>query len=75
MKYNVHLYREMKLFYPDIEAGSMEEAAGMAQNFLTEEAASVEDCDGENIAALIDLVGDEEYSQTRLIDYKTGGAK
>jgi len=68
--YNVHLYREMRLAYSGIEAASPEAAADKARDLATDQADSIDDCEGETLAALVDLVGDEEYSQTRLIDFE-----
>jgi hypothetical protein len=67
--YNVHIFREMRLFYPGIDASSHEEAASIAADKLTEEAEYTEDCDGQNLAALVDLAGDAEFEQSRIIDF------
>jgi hypothetical protein len=69
-KYNVHLYREMRLEYVGIEAETPEAAALIARDRATDDADNVEDCEGENLAALIDIVGDEEYEQSCLIDFE-----
>ncbi len=68
--YNVHIYREMRLFFPGIEAGSPEEAAAIAADKLTEDAEYTDDCEGENLAALVDVVGDEEFEQSVTIDFE-----
>ncbi len=68
--YNVHLYREMRLFFPGIEASTPAEAAGIAAGKMTCDAASTEDCDGENLAALVDVVGDPEFRQSIAIDFE-----
>lgn len=68
-KYHVHLYREMRLYYPGIEAASHEEAARIASQKSVLEAEGCEDCDGEDIAALVDVEGDTEYEQSRVIDF------
>jgi len=68
--YNVHIYREMRLVFGGIEADSPEAAAAIARDKLTSDADSIDDCDGETFAALIDVAGDEEYEQSRTIDFE-----
>ena len=67
--YNVHIYREMKLKFDGIEAESPEAAAEIARDRLTEDADDIDDCDGETIAALVDVAGDEDFTRSRLIDF------
>lgn len=67
--YNVHIYREMKLRFDGIEADTHETAAGIAREKPTDEANSIEDCEGITLAALVDVVGDEDYGQSRMIDF------
>ena len=67
--YNVHIYREMRLYFPAITADTPGQAARIAADRLTAEAEYTEDCDGENLAALIDLVGDDEFTQSVTIDF------
>jgi hypothetical protein len=67
--YNVHIYREMRLFFPGIEASSPEMAASLASQKLEDDAALIDACDGETLAALVDLVGDTDYSQSVTIDF------
>lgn len=74
-KYNVHVYREMRLFYPDIEAATLAEAAEKARNMTTDDATVIDDCEGETFAALVDMVGDDEYHQTRLFDFEHNGVE
>jgi hypothetical protein len=69
-KYIVHLYREMKLSYTGIEADTPEAAAAIAGGKPTDDADNVEDCDGDNLAALVDVAGDEDYSQSVSIDFE-----
>ena len=64
-KYIVHLYREMRLSYADIEADTPEAAAAIARDQPTGDADDIEDCEGENLAALVDMAGDEDYEQSR----------
>ena len=66
--YNVHLYREMRLFFPGIEANTPEDAARLAADKDFDDADDFSDCDGENLAALVDIVGDEDYSESVTID-------
>lgn len=70
MLYNVHIYREMRLTYGGIEAASHEEAAQIARSRATDDADSLEDCDGETFAALVDVAGDEDFAQSRTIDFE-----
>jgi hypothetical protein len=70
--YHVHIYREMRLYFPAIEADSPKAAAQFAAGKPTGDAEYTEDCDGENIAALIDVDGDEQYSQSVTIDFEAG---
>jgi hypothetical protein len=68
--YNVHLYREMRLVFERIETDTPEAAADIARDKPTCDAADIDDCDGEASAALVDVVGDEEYLQTKMIDFE-----
>jgi hypothetical protein len=68
--YNVHLYREMRLFFPGIEAETPEAAAANARDRLTEDADDIRDCDGEDLGALVDVVGDDQYEQSLMIDFE-----
>jgi hypothetical protein len=68
--YNVHIYREMRLYFPGIQAESHEAAARIAAEKCTDEADDVEDCQGENLTALVDVQGDGEYLQTQIIDFE-----
>jgi hypothetical protein len=68
--YNVHLYREMRLYYPGIKASSHDEAALIAARQGSAVADTIEDCEGENLAALVDVDGDTDYLQTRIIDFE-----
>jgi hypothetical protein len=68
--YNVHIYREMRLYFPGIEAATPEEAAKIAADKQTDNADDIEDCDGDNLAALIDEVGDDEFGKSVTIDFE-----
>ena len=67
--YNVHLYREMRLLFERIEAETPEAAAAIARDRLTEDADDIEDCDGDTFAALVDVVGDDQYEHSKIIDF------
>jgi len=67
--YNVHIYREMRLFFPGIVASTAEEAATRAAEMPSVAAEALEDCDGENLAALVGVVGREDCKQSRMIDF------
>jgi hypothetical protein len=68
--FNVHIYREMRLVFSGIEADTHESAAAIARDKPTEDADSIDDCEGESLAALVDVQGDEEYAQSRTIDFE-----
>lgn len=68
--YNVHIYREMRLFYPGIPANSHAEAAAIAEGRPTDAAAEIDDCEGQTLSALVDVAGDADYAQSRLIDFE-----
>jgi hypothetical protein len=68
--YNVHIYREMRLVFGGIEADTHEAAAAIAGDKPTDQADSIDDCDGETLAALVDVAGDEDYRHTRAIDFE-----
>ncbi|MCI0464223.1 MAG: hypothetical protein L0Z62_45395 [Gemmataceae bacterium] len=68
--YNVHIYREMRLYFPGIEANSPEEAAQIAADKPTVEAEYTEDCEGETLSALVDVPGDEDYRQSVDVDFE-----
>jgi hypothetical protein len=61
----------MRLAFGGIEADSHEAAAAIARDKPTDQAHSIDDeCDGENLAALVDVAGDEEHAQSRMIDFE-----
>ncbi len=69
-KYNVHIYREMRLRFDGIEAETAEEAAEKAKDMLLAEADDFDECDGRDFAALVDVQGDEEFNRSRTIDFE-----
>ena len=56
--YNIHIYRELRLYFPGIEAGSPKEAAALVRDLPSREAEQIHDCDGETLSALVDVPGD-----------------
>ena len=68
--YNVHLYREMRLTFPGIIADSPQEAAKLVRSFPTADATEIEDCDGSDSGALVDLVGDDEFEKSVMIEFE-----
>jgi hypothetical protein len=68
--YHVHIYREMKLLFNRIEADTPEAAAAIARDKPTDDADHIDDCDGENLAALVDVLGDEQYEKSVTIDFE-----
>lgn len=67
--YHVSILREMRLRFPDIVAETPEQAAKLASEKLTTDAESIEDCDGVNTYAIVDLEGDEEFFETKTFDF------
>ena len=67
--YNVHIYREMRLFFPGIIASTAEEAARLAAEMPSGAAEALEDCDGENLAALVGVIDREDCQQNWMIDF------
>lgn len=67
--YNVHIYREMRLRFDDIEADTPEAAAAIARERTAEDASIVDECDGLTRAALVDEIGDEEYERSVTIEF------
>jgi hypothetical protein len=68
--YHVHVYREMRVKFNGIEAESPEKAASVASGRCTEQADEVEDCQGMDLSALVDLQGDEEFTESRVVDFR-----
>jgi len=69
-KYNVHIFREMRLYFPGIEAENPQAAAAIASRKESGDATDIEDCDGEDTGALVDIVGDEDFANSELIDFE-----
>ena len=68
--YHVHVYREMRLFFPGIEASSPEHAAGIAKDRPTAEAEAIEDCHGENLSAWVGAAGDDYLLHSQCFDFE-----
>ncbi len=62
-RYNVHLYREMRLFFENVEADNPEEALKKVMDTPADQA-ECHDCEGENLSALVDVVGDPDYKNS-----------
>ena len=72
-KYNVHLFREMRLYFPGIEADNPQAAAAIAsqkESGDAEDIEDIEDCDGEDTGALVDIVGEEDFANSELIAFE-----
>lgn len=69
-KYNVHIYRETRFKFEGIEATSPDEAANLAAEMHSDQSTEWEECNGDNLGALVDLVGDEDYTDSVLIDFE-----
>jgi hypothetical protein len=68
--YNVHIYREMRLYFPNIEADTPEAAAAIARDKPDDDADSINECNGDTIGALVDEAGDEQYERSVMIDFE-----
>jgi hypothetical protein len=68
--YTVHIYREMRLVFEGIEADSLEAAAAIARDMPTGDADDIYSCDGDTFYACVDVQGDEDYEQSRWIDFE-----
>ena len=71
-RYTVHVYREMRLVFTGIEASSLPAAASIACAKPMSEADDIQDADGRTLAALVDLDGDTEHLESRVIDTEDG---
>src|SRR4051812_44198946 len=69
--YNVHIYREMRIVFGGIEAETPEAAAAIARDKPTGDADDIEDCNGDDLGALVDVNGDEDYTQSVSIDFES----
>ena len=69
-QYIVHIYREMRLTFADIEADTPEAAAALARDKTTDQSDNIEDCNGDDLSALVDVAGDEDYRQSVTVDFE-----
>jgi hypothetical protein len=60
----------MRLLFEGIEAGSHEEAAAIASRRSREDADFIDDCHGDDFAALVDVTGADSYEQSRFIAFE-----
>ncbi|WP_422929698.1 hypothetical protein [Singulisphaera sp. PoT] len=67
--YHVHLYREMRITFEGIEAETPQSAAAIARRMSAGEAVAIEECGGENLAALIGEAGDDAFERAVSIDF------
>ncbi|MDY3551445.1 hypothetical protein R5W24_000521 [Gemmata sp. JC717] len=70
--YTVYVYREMRLRFDGIQAESPEQAAEQAKDLSLKVADEIDECEGETLAALVDLDSDEQHEQSRTIDFEAG---
>ena len=56
--YDVHIYREMRIRYRDIEADTPEAAAEACRDRPSGAGCDPVDCDGQTFAAVVDIAGD-----------------
>ena len=73
--YTVHVYREMRLTFPAVEATTPETAARLAAALPTYSADAIEDCDGSTYSALVDTQGDENYAKSRTVFFRADGGE
>jgi hypothetical protein len=69
-KFIVHLYREMRLTFTNIEAETPAAAASITRDGLTSDAHEIEDCEGITLSALVDEVGDRDFERSVFIDFE-----
>ena len=53
-----------------ISAETPEAAAAIARDKPTDDCVEIGDCEGETLSAVVDVAGDEEYEQSRFIDFE-----
>ena len=76
-KFNVYLYKAVRIRLEDIEADTQEQAARIADEQLDMRdslcRSAFEDEEVEALGALVDVQGDEEFDESRY--FELGGAK
>jgi hypothetical protein len=60
----------MRVKFTGIEAESIDEAARVAADLRTDD--DVDDCDGANLYALVDLEGDEDFEHSKDVTFEAG---
>lgn len=68
--YSIHIYRVMKLRFDNVSAATAQEAADKVCTLPSDQADDLDDCDGETFSALVDVVDDENYDHSQMIDYE-----
>ncbi|CAN5142092.1 hypothetical protein BH10PLA2_BH10PLA2_34790 [soil metagenome] len=68
--FTVHIYREMRLTFREIEAKDQDDAARIAHDLSLKAADELDECDGETFAALVNFDGDDDYELSRIIDFE-----
>jgi hypothetical protein len=74
-RFTVHLDREVRLRFENVEAASHEEAAAIARQLPAEEAAEVDDCEGEDFGAVIEAQGPEAVEHPVRARFEAGRAR
>jgi len=67
--YNVHIYREIRLTFRGIDADTPNAATTIARDGLASDADDINDCDGADFCAIVDVAGDEEFKRSIIIDF------
>ncbi len=73
--YTVHVYREMRLVFPGIEAATPEEAARLAAAKPTYSSDDIEDCEGLTYSALVDVQGGQDHADSRTVRLRADGGE
>jgi hypothetical protein len=73
--YTVHLYREMRLVFQDINAATHQEAARLASAKATNDAQLVEDCEGFTYSALVDPEGGDPSDESQIVHLRADGGE
>ena len=67
--YHVHVHRELRLTISPVTADSPEQAAEVARHLPTDEALSIDDCDGATLAALVDHAGGDRFEPSARFEF------
>ena len=74
-KYRVHIYREMRLVFENVEAETPEAAAHIAADRHFDDCDDWSDCEGTTLSALVDLDGATDAGEEQdgvLVDFEDG---